>query len=108
MIAGMLIPLPRACATITFDNGTEFARHYELHPHDIETFFCDPYAPWQKGGVENAIGRMRRALPRKADLALLTPRGSGIVSRPTTTHPENALTGIPRPKSSGANVALRV
>jgi hypothetical protein len=23
-------------------------------------------APWQKGGIENAIGRMRRVLPRKA------------------------------------------
>ena len=27
------------------------------------------YAPWQKGGIENAIGRMRRMLPRKTDLA---------------------------------------
>jgi len=73
MIAGLLTPLPKELRqTITFDNGTEFARHYELHPYNIETFFCDPYAPWQKGGVENAIGRMRRRLPRKADLALLT------------------------------------
>ena len=75
MIANLLVPLPRALRrTVTFDNGTEFARHYELHSHDIDTYFCDPYAPWQKGGVENAIGRMRRALPRKADLALLTPQ----------------------------------
>ncbi len=40
----------------------------------IKTFFCDPYAPWQKGGIENAIGRMRRFLPRKTDLATLSPR----------------------------------
>jgi transposase, IS30 family len=73
MIASLLVPLPPALRqTVTFDNGTEFARHYELQAHDIATYFCDPYAPWQKGGVENAIGRMRRALPRKADLALLT------------------------------------
>ena len=26
----------------------------------IQTFFCDPHAPWQKGGIENAIGRLRR------------------------------------------------
>jgi len=32
---------------------------------------CDTYSPWQKGGVENAIGRMRRMLPRKTDLATL-------------------------------------
>ncbi|MFH1374003.1 MAG: IS30 family transposase, partial [bacterium] len=48
------------------------ARHYQLHALDIKTFFCDTYSPWQKGGVENAIGRMRRTLPRKTDLATLT------------------------------------
>jgi transposase, IS30 family len=57
--------------TVTFDNGTEFARHRLLHQLQIETFFCDPYSPWQKGGIENAIGRMRRFLPRKTDLATL-------------------------------------
>ena len=60
--------------TITFDNGTEFAEHYKLHALGIETFFCDPRAPWQKGGIENAIGRMRRCLPRKTDLASMAPR----------------------------------
>jgi len=59
--------------TITFDNGTEFALHYRLSERlGIQTFFCDPHAPWQKGGVENAIGRLRRFLPRKADLASLS------------------------------------
>lgn len=74
-IASLLGPLPEPLRqTITFDNGTEFARHYELHRLAIETFFCDPYAPWQKGGVENAIGRMRRAIPRNTDLALITSK----------------------------------
>ena len=57
--------------TVTFDNGTEFACHLALHSLSIETFFCDPHAPWQKGGIENAIGRMRRFIPRKTDLATL-------------------------------------
>jgi IS30 family transposase len=70
----VLGPLPEPLRqTMTFDNGTEFARHLELHRIGLKTFFCDPYSPWQKGGIENAIGRMRRFLPRKADLALLTP-----------------------------------
>lgn len=62
---------PQLRRTITFDNGTEFARHRMLHRLSIDTFFCDPYAPWQKGGIENAIGRMRRFMPRKTDLATL-------------------------------------
>jgi len=65
-----LLP-PQWRQTVTFDNGTEFALHYKLHELDIETFFCDTYSPWQKGGVENAIGRMRRGLPRKTDLVKL-------------------------------------
>jgi len=60
--------------TVTFDNGTEFAHHLALHPLSIETFFCDPHSPWQKGGIENAIGRMRRFIPRKTDLAALPSR----------------------------------
>ena len=72
-ISSILAPLPPQWRqTLTFDNGTEFARHHELHALGIETFFCDTHAPWQKGGVENAIGRMRRNLPRKTDLADLT------------------------------------
>ena len=57
--------------TVTFDNGTEFARHHRLNALGVETFFCDTHSPWQKGGVENAIGRLRRMLPRKTDLAAM-------------------------------------
>ena len=69
----MLARLPQALRrTMTFDNGTEFALHHRLKPRlGIDTFFCDAYAPWQKGGVENAIGRLRRSLPRKSDLAAI-------------------------------------
>ena len=67
---GSLAPTWRQ--TVTFDNGTEFARHHDLHALGLETFFCDTYSPWQKGGIENAIGRLRRTLPRKTDLAALS------------------------------------
>jgi len=59
--------------SLTFDNGTEFALHYELNRHlGLPTFFCDTHAPWQKGGIENAIGRMRRPLPHRTDMATIT------------------------------------
>ena len=60
---------PQWRKTVAFNNGTEFARHYRLHHLGVQTFFCDTHSPWQKGGVENTIGRMRRVLPRKTDLA---------------------------------------
>src|SRR6266478_5875420 len=66
-----LQPLPDTLRqTITFDNGTEFALHHQLNTQlGMQTFFCDTHSPWQKGGIENAIGRMRRPLPRKTKLA---------------------------------------
>jgi transposase, IS30 family len=51
--------------SLTLDNGVENARYKEL---DVSTYFCDPYSPWQKGSVENAIGLLRRFIPKKADL----------------------------------------
>ena len=60
-------PLPPAMRrTLTQDNGTEFAEHHRLNNKPgMQTYFCDPRSPWQKGGVENANGRLRRFLPRK-------------------------------------------
>lgn len=64
---------PAMRRSLTFDNGTEFAQHTQLSQQlGLPTFFCDTHAPWQKGGIENAIGRMRRPLPRKTNLATIT------------------------------------
>jgi IS30 family transposase len=73
-IARQLRRLPQQMRkTISFDNGTEFAEHHRLHKAlGVQTFFCDPHSPWQKGGVENSIGRLRRSLPRKTDLKFIT------------------------------------
>ena len=55
--------------SVTFDNDTCFARHMLLRGMlSATTYFCDAYASWQKGGVENANGRIRRWLPRGTDL----------------------------------------
>ena len=64
---------PQWRQSVAFDNGAEFARHYRLHRLGVATFFCDTRSPWQKGGVENAIGRLRRVLPRKTNLAEVPP-----------------------------------
>ena len=60
---------PRMRGSVTFYNDTCFARHMLLRGMlSAPTDFCDAYASWQKGGVENANGRIRRWLPRGADL----------------------------------------
>jgi IS30 family transposase len=73
-LVAWLHPLPAPLrATISFDNGGEFARHQRLQQIGTQTFFCDTHSPWQKGGVENAIGRLRRFLPRKTNLDTIDP-----------------------------------
>ena len=59
--------------SITFDNGTEGAKHHEIKKEfNIKTYFCDAYAPWQKGGVENMNSRLRQYLTRKINLENVT------------------------------------
>jgi transposase, IS30 family len=63
---------PRLRSSVTFDNDTAFARHELLASAcAMTTWFCDAYASWQKGAVENANGRLRRDLPRDLDLDAL-------------------------------------
>ena len=60
---------PQIRQSITFDNDTCFARHGWLRETlRMTTWFCDAYASWQKGGIENANGRLRRWLPRQTNL----------------------------------------
>lgn len=47
--------------TITFDRGTEFASYKSLN---LQTYFCNPHSPWEKGGNENFNGRLRRFFPK--------------------------------------------
>src|SRR3954470_13345393 len=59
---------PRLRWSVTFDNDTAFARHGLLASAcAMTTWFCDTYASWQKGAVENANGRpTSRPRPRRA------------------------------------------
>lgn len=55
--------------SLTFDNGGEGAKHHELKKeYNLQTYFCDTYAAWQKGGVENMNGLLRQYLSRKIKL----------------------------------------
>jgi len=58
------------CVTITRDNGIENKQHEQLAEDlQVENYFCDPYSSWQKGSVENTIGRIRRFIPKGADIS---------------------------------------
>ncbi len=53
----------------TFDNSGEFIHFAKIEDVlDIEAYFCDPHSPWQRGGIENTNGIIRRDMPRKTDI----------------------------------------
>ena len=72
--------------TLTLDNGGEFAEHEKYKKVGLESYFCDPYCSWQKGGVENSNGRLRVALPRDTDIQNIAPvRFSEIINNHNST-----------------------
>jgi transposase, IS30 family len=54
--------------SITFDNGTEFARCHRLEKHlRIAVYFADPGCPYQRGTNENTNGLIRQYFPKGTD-----------------------------------------
>jgi len=54
--------------SITFDNGTEFARCHRLEKHlGMELYFADPGCPYQRGTNENTNGLIRQFFPKGTD-----------------------------------------
>ncbi len=61
--------------SVTRDNGSENANHLKtLTDFGVPTYFCDAYASWQKGGIENLNKLIRQYLPKKCDFAKITER----------------------------------
>jgi len=57
--------------TITWDNGKELANHeWITKDTGVPIFFCDPYAPWQRGTNENTNGLLRWQYPKGQTLNL--------------------------------------
>ncbi len=88
-IAQALAPFPcPARKTITFDRGTEFFAYKALA---MDSYFCDPHSPWQKGGVENANARVRRHLPLASSEIERTPAALTALARRLNDTPRRCL-----------------
>lgn len=56
--------------SITFDNGSEFAKLSEIVGTQI--YFAHPYSPWERGTNENANGLLREFFPKGKSLRAVT------------------------------------
>jgi IS30 family transposase len=75
--------------SITFDNGTEFARCHRLEKHlGMTLYFADPGCPYQRGTNENTNGLIRQYFPKGTDFR--------DVSHVEVRHVEKLLNSRPR------------
>lgn len=55
--------------SITTDNGKENSYHKALTTIlNLPVYFCHAYSAWEKGTIENTIGRIRYFIPKKTNL----------------------------------------
>ncbi|MFT3790716.1 MAG: IS30 family transposase [Rudaea sp.] len=64
--------VPGGVASITFDNGSEFAEHELIDlVLGCTSYFARPYASWERGTNENTNGLIRQYAPKRTDLGRL-------------------------------------
>ena len=78
--------------SITFDNGGESATHTKLRDdYNIQTYHCDAYASWQKGGVENLNGLIRQYVPKGVDISNFTDEQIYDIQERLNNRPRKSL-----------------
>ena len=78
--------------SITFDNGTEFARCQRLEKHlDMQLYFADPGCPYQRGTNENTNGLIRQYFPKGTDFRTISHSEVRRVENLLNTRPRACL-----------------
>jgi len=70
-LAAKIKTLPEVLrASLTWDQGPEMGKWRQVSVDaDIDIFFCDPHAPWQRATNENTNGLLRQYFPKSTDLS---------------------------------------
>ncbi|MFC3656439.1 IS30 family transposase [Xanthomonas hyacinthi] len=78
--------------SLTYDRGTELTCYEELmRGLNIDVWFADPYAPWQRGSNENTNGLLRQFLPKGVDLSQASQEYLNHVAKLMNGRPRQTL-----------------
>jgi transposase, IS30 family len=78
--------------SLTWDQGPEMRDWKQVHVDaDIEVFFCDPHAPWQRGSNENTNGLLRQYFPKGTDFGAVTEAELDAVADELNDRPRKRL-----------------
>ena len=79
-------------ASLTWDQGPEMRDWKQVSiDADIDIFFCDPHAPWQRATNENTDGLLRQSFPKGTDLALHSAEDLDWVAAELNDRPRKRL-----------------
>lgn len=88
----LLTPVKQMVATMTYDNGKEFAMHESVNAAiECESFFADPYCSWQRGTNENTNGLIRQYAPKGRHFSTLTEEEVQLIQDRLNHRPRKRL-----------------
>lgn len=93
-LAAAMTWLPqRLRASLTWDQGSEMARHRDFTiATDCPVYFCDPHSPWQRGSNENTNGLLRQYFPKgQFDFTTITQADLNAVADELNNRPRQTL-----------------
>ncbi len=83
---------PALMRSITWDQGTEMARHLTIAKSlGAPVYFCDSRSPWQRGSNENTNGLLRDYFPKGSDLSAYSPEHLMAVETELNNRPRIVL-----------------
>jgi IS30 family transposase len=89
----LITTLPDALRrTLTWDQGREMACHKQLAiDADIDIYFADPHAPWQRASNENTNGLLRQYFPKGTNLSVHDPAHLADIADMLNSRPRRRL-----------------
>jgi transposase, IS30 family len=78
--------------SMTVDRGPENSNHDEVSQGTgIATYACEPYHSWEKGTVENTIGRLRWRIPKGTSVDPITQQQLSAIEKWMNATPRKCL-----------------